>query len=86
MVKSVADLGVDYVIIDMLNFRGETKDRMFEFLRDYDSNLIQKYEKLYQTKYCDKDYANSIRRMSNKFIRKYKLDNYEKMYSFKKFK
>lgn len=84
LVKCVAGLGVDYVIIDMLNFRGETRDRMFEFLQGYDSSIMPKYEKLYRTKYCDKDYSKSIRHVVNKFIRKYKVNNYEKMYSFRK--
>ena len=84
LVKCIADLGADYVIFGMLNFRGETKDRMFEFLQGYDSNLIPKYEKLFQAKYCDKEYAKSIRHMANRFIRKHKVNNYGKMYSFRK--
>ena len=36
LVKCVADFDTDYVIIDVLNFRGETSDRIFEFLQDYD--------------------------------------------------
>ena len=84
LVKCVADSGADYVIMDVLNFRGETRDRLLAFLHDYDSSLMLKYEKLYPAKYCDKDYSKSIRLMANKFIRKYKVDNYEKMYSFRK--
>jgi DNA repair photolyase len=73
LIKTLADKGADYVIVDMLNFRGETKNRFLEFLKYYDSTLIPKYEKLYQTNYCDKQYAKNVRSHANKLI---KIVNY----------
>ncbi len=84
LIKALADKGADYVIVDLLNFRGETKNRFLKFLEYYDSTLIPKYEKLYQTKYCDKQYTKRIRSYANKIIKKYKVDNYSKMYSYRK--
>jgi DNA repair photolyase len=82
LVKILADKGVDYVIMDVLNFRGEAKDRFMEFLSDYDSSLIPKYEMLYQTNYCDKQYSKKIRHLTNKLIKQHQVDNYSKMYSY----
>jgi len=79
LVKTVASVGADYVIADALNFRGEARARFMEFLRDYDPNLIPKYEELYQTSYCDREYAKTLRRSARAVIRKHHVDNYEKM-------
>ena len=57
LIRTLAEAKADYVIVDMLNFRGESRDRFTEFLKKYDSDLIPKYEKLYQTNYCEKNYA-----------------------------
>jgi len=84
LIKTLADNGADYMIVDMLNFRGDTKNRFLEFLSRYDSALIPKYEKLYQTKYCDKQYTKKIRSQANKLIKKHKVDNYSKMFSYRK--
>jgi len=84
LVKTLADKGADYVIVDMLNFRGEAKGRFLDFLQHYDSDLIPKYETLYQTNYCDKQYAKKIRSLAKKLIKKYKVDNYSKMFSYRK--
>lgn len=84
LIKTIAESGADYVIVDMLNFREEARGRFMEFLKSYDPNLIQKYEELYQTKYCDKNYVKGIRKKANKFIKKYNVDKYDKMYSFRK--
>jgi len=84
LVETLTDKGVNYVIVDMLNFREDTKNRFLEFSRHYDSALIPKYEKLYQTKYCDKQYTKKIRSQINKLIKKHKVDNYSKMFSYRK--
>ncbi len=84
LIKAVADAGADYVIVDVLNFRGEARDRVMKFLEDYNSNLTPKYEKLYKTRYCDKNYVKAIRKIVNKYVKKYKVDDYNKMYSHRK--
>ena len=84
LIKTLADQGADYVIVDMLNFRGEAKARFMEFLKHYDSGLIPKYETLYQTNYCDKQYVKKIRTLANKLIKQHKVDNYSKMFSYRK--
>ncbi len=84
LVKTVAGQGADYVIVDVLNFRGEARNRFMEFLNSYDLDLIPKYENLYETNYCDKNYVKTVRRYANKIIKQYKADNYDKMYSYRK--
>jgi len=84
LAKAVAEVGADFVIADVLNFRGEARERFHDFLRDYDARLIPEYEKLYQTKYCPKEYAGAVRRRAEEFIVEYGVDKYDKMYSFKR--
>ena len=57
LIKAVAHAGADYMIADLLNFRGETRSRFMEFLTIHYPDLQSKYEQLYQTEYCEKDYA-----------------------------
>ena len=56
LLRTVADRGASYVVSDLLNFREEARSRFMKFLASYDPSLVQPYEKLYQTNYCDKDY------------------------------
>lgn len=84
LLKTVAERGADYAITDMLNFREEARDRFMKFLTVYDHSLISTYEKLYPTNYCDKDYAKKIRKKANELVKKYKVDNYQKMFSYRK--
>jgi len=84
LIRTLTEAKADYVIVDMLNFRGESRDRFTGFLKNYDSDLIPKYEKLYQTNYCEKNYTKKIKNQANKFIKKYKVDQYDKMFSFTK--
>jgi len=84
LIRTLAEAKADFVIVDMLNFRGETRERFTEFLKKYDSDLIPKYEKLYQTNYCKQNYTKKIRNQANKFIKKYQVDKYDKMFSFTK--
>ncbi len=84
MVKTFSELKVDYVIVDVLNYKGETRHRMTKFLEGYDPSLIPKYEALYQTDYCDKEYSKNVRKITNKLVKKYHVDNYDKMFSYRK--
>lgn len=84
LLKTVAERGADYVITDMLNFREEARDRFMKFLTVYDHSLISTYEQLYPTNYCDKGYAKKIRKKANELVKKYKVDNYQKMFSYRK--
>ena len=84
LVKTAAGVGADFVIVDTLNFRGEARDRFMEFLKSYDPDLVPKYEELYQTNYCDKNYASVKRRYANRLVKEYKVDNYDKMFSYRK--
>ncbi|WXG42223.1 MAG: radical SAM protein [Candidatus Freyarchaeum deiterrae] len=84
LVKAASDVGADYVILDVLNFRGEARERFMEFLKDYDEDLVPKYEQLYQTNYCDKNYASVKRKYTNRLVKEYNVDNYDKMYSYRK--
>jgi DNA repair photolyase len=84
LIKSVADAGADYIIVDMLNFRDEAGPRVMDFLKGHSPNLIPKYKELYTATYCDKDYSNGIRKVANRIIKKYKVNNYEKMFSYHK--
>ena len=84
LIRTFAENGSDYVIIDMLNFREEARDRVIPFIKKYYPDLIPQYEKLYKTNYCDKNYSKQIRSYANKLIKEYKVDNYDKMYSYRK--
>jgi hypothetical protein len=68
----------------VLNFREEAKKRVMTFIKENYPELVSYYEKLYKTDYCDKEYAKKIRKYSNGLIKKYKLDNYDKMFSYRK--
>lgn len=84
LVKTLSENGADYVIIDMLNFREEARDRVMEFIKNYYPDLLSKYGELYKTNYCDKEYAKVVRKHANKLIKKYGVDNYDKMFSYRK--
>lgn len=84
LLKVVAESGANYVIADLLNFRGEAGARFMEFLESYNPRLIPTYGKLYQTNYCDKNYAKKIRKKADELIKKYKVDDYQKMFSYSK--
>lgn len=84
LVKTLSENGADYVIIDMLNFREEARGRVMEFIKNYYPDLISKYDELYKTNYCDKEYAKVVRKHANKLIKKYGVDNYDKMFSYRK--
>jgi DNA repair photolyase len=83
LLKAVSDKGADYVITDLLNLRGEARGRFMEFLAAYDPSLIPSYGNLYRTSYCDKDYAKKIRRKANELVKRYKVDGYKKMFSYR---
>jgi DNA repair photolyase len=80
LVKTVAHMGADYVIADVLNLRGEARARFMKFLGSYDQDLVPRYEKLYQTSYCDMEYARALRSSARRFITEYQVDDYEKMF------
>jgi DNA repair photolyase len=82
LVKTVTRLGADYLVVDVLNLRGESRGRFMEFLKGYDSKLIPKYQELYKSAYCEKELSKSVRKRANRLIKKYKLDNYILMKSF----
>lgn len=84
MIKTFSEIGADYVIVDVLNYKGETRMRMNKFLENYDPSLISKYEALYQTDYCDKEYSKVVRKITNRLVKKYEVDNYDKMFSYRK--
>jgi len=82
LIKTLAENGVDYVIIDTLNFREEARNRIMPFIKEQYPELVSKYEKLYQKNYCDKEYTKPIRKYANRIIKKYKVDKYDKMFSY----
>jgi len=84
LLKTAAERGASYVISDMLNFRAEARARFMKFLASYDPRLVQPYEKLYQTNYCDRDYSKRIRSKTNELVKRYKIDDYQKMFSYRK--
>lgn len=84
LVKAVSESGADYLIVDLLNFRGETRSRFMEFISTNYPELRSEYERLYKTDYCDKDYSKQVRKHVNVLIKKAKLDNYELMFSYRK--
>ncbi|VVB61931.1 Radical SAM superfamily protein [uncultured archaeon] len=86
LVKIFAENGADYVIIDLLNFREETRNRIMPFIKEQYPTLVSNYEELYKTNYCDKEYAKQVRKYANRVIKKYHVDKYDKMFSYHKSK
>jgi DNA repair photolyase len=84
LIKSVAEAGADYVIADMLNFREEAGAKFLTFLEGYLHKLIPRYRELYATDYCYKEYSKGVRKIANRIIKKHKVDNYDKMLSYRK--
>lgn len=84
LVKAVSEAGADYMIVDLLNFRGETRSRFMELINTNFPELKTEYERLYQTDYCNKDYSKQVRKQATAFIEKAKLDKYELMFSYRK--
>jgi len=84
LIKTFAENGADYVIIDMLNFREEAKSRIMPLIKEQYPSLVSNYEELYKTNYCDKEYAKQVRKYANKLMKKYKVDKYDKMFSYRK--
>jgi DNA repair photolyase len=86
LIKTLAENGADYVIIDMLNFREEARNRTMPFIKEQYMALASNYEELYKTNYCDKEYAKQVRKYANRIIKKYHVDKYDKMFSYHKIK
>ena len=84
LVRAAAEAGADYVIPDTLNMRGEARGRFMDFLGHRYSDLVKDYERLYATDSCDKQYAREVRRKASKLIKQYGVDNYDKMYSYRR--
>ena len=84
LAKTAAGAGADYMIADVLNFREETRSRFMEFLTINFPELKGKYERLYQTEYCEKEYAKKVRKQANGFIKEADLDKYDLMFSYRK--
>jgi DNA repair photolyase len=84
LVKAVADAGADYLIADLLNFRGEARSRFMEFLAVNFPELKGRYEQLYPTQYCDKEYSKKVRKQINGLIKEAHLDKYDLMFSYRK--
>ncbi len=84
LIKTLSENGADYVIIDTLNFREEARSRVMPFIKERYPSLVSTYEQLYETTYCDKVYAKRVRTYANKLVKKYNVDNYDKMFSYRK--
>lgn len=84
LTRTFAENGADYVIIDMLNLREEVRGRIMPFIKEHYPELALDYEKLYKTNYCNKEYAKKMRKYANKLVKKYRVDNYDKMFSYRK--
>jgi hypothetical protein len=46
-------------------------------------SLVSNYEELYKTNYCNKEYAKQVRKYTNRLIKKYNVDKYDKMFSYR---
>ncbi len=84
LMEAIADNGADYAVVDLLNLRGGARRRYMAFLQTYDPALLSKYEALYSTTYCDTAYARQVRRYATLIIKRLGLNQYDKMYSFRR--
>ena len=84
LVSAVAGAGADYLITDLVNFRGEVRSRFMDFLTVNFPEFKVEYERLYQTEYCEKDYAKAVRKQASVLIKEVELDKYDLMFSYRK--
>ena len=67
--------GVDYVIPDVLNLRGRTRQVFFEFLRSEYPTLCKPFAELYKTGGASKDYKQRLYAMVNELRVKHSLSS-----------
>ena len=80
----LSEYKVDYVIPDVLNLRGETKERLPKFLKQFYPELLDRYKDLYtygkNKEYADKPYLKTIFDfLMNDCLKKFGLNDYSKM-------
>ncbi|MBI5000456.1 MAG: radical SAM protein [Euryarchaeota archaeon] len=84
LIKTLAGSGADYVVVDVLNLRGEARSRVLPFIEGQYPELLPKYEGLYKADYCEKGHAAQVRERANRLIKEYHVDNYDRMFSYRK--
>lgn len=72
--KRALDINIDFAYVGILNLKGDTRDRVFEYIDLYYPYLKEKYLKLYKGSFVDKVYKDSF------YI---KIKNIKKKYLFK---
>jgi DNA repair photolyase len=69
------ECGVNYIITDLLNLRGQTRVVFFEFIKNKLPHLYNKLYPLYKTAYVNKEYKEHFKQMASKLRIQYPLKN-----------
>lgn len=77
------ECGVNYIITDLLNLRGQTRIVFFEFIKNKLPHLYNKILSLYKTSYVDKSYKEHFKQMASKLRIQYPLKNKKKIFTAK---
>lgn len=79
VVKSVSEVGADYLIVDVLNLRKDARQRIMLFLEKEYPHLVAKYEELYQNRaYAPSRYIKDIFKMGESLRDKYGVNKFER--------
>lgn len=70
--------GVNYIITELLNLRGQTRTVFFEFIKNKLPHLYNKISALYKNAYIDKSYRENFKKMTGKIRTQYPLKNKKK--------
>ncbi|WNY22883.1 hypothetical protein MmiHf6_01750 [Methanimicrococcus hongohii] len=66
-------IGAEYIIVQTLYLRSQTKQTYFEFLKEEFPELLDPMKNLYRTGGLDKEYKNKFYSMLNPLLKKYDL-------------
>ncbi len=75
------ECGVNYIITDLLNLRGQTRIVFFEFIKAKLPHLYNKISSLYKTSFVDKNYRENFKQMASKIRIQYPLKNKKKHFN-----
>jgi DNA repair photolyase len=76
IVKKTKDAGGTYVLDGGLTLRGYCGFHFYNFLKEYDESLVQKYERLYSDKKILREHYARSHGLVKKYCEKYELNNH----------
>ncbi|MGE4385774.1 MAG: radical SAM protein [Endomicrobiaceae bacterium] len=82
--EKAQECGVNYIITDILNLRGQTRIVFFEFVKNKIPHLYNKISFLYKSAYVNREYKNHFKQMITKLRMQYRLKNKKKIFALQK--